>query len=200
MNRHRRHGWVLTAVLAGSGAWMIFQQGFAAGRESIAPARVGIVDVTKILENCKKNKQWQEKAESDRSRVQAEFQQMRKDLEALQANIKQRKPGSSDYFSLMGEYEEKRAVMEGRNAFYENKYTQEMQQWMESLYSDFLKVTEMVAREKGLDVVLGKETLEMPAPTLRDFMLSVKTQKVLFSRSELDITDEVLAALDKLSD
>ncbi len=57
----------------------------------------------------------------------------------------------------------------------------------------------MVAREKGLDMVVGKETLEMPAPTLRDFMLSVKTQKILYSRPELDITDEVLAALDKLS-
>lgn len=199
MNTHKRHGWLLTAVLVGAAAWMIFQQGFAAGQESFAPPRVGVVDVTKILENCKKNKQWQEKAEADRSRVQAEFQQMRKDLEALQANIKQRKPGSSDYFALMGEYEEKRAVMEGRNSFYENKFTQEMQQWMEALYSDFLKVTEMVAREKGLDIVLGKETLEMPAPTLRDFMLSVKTQKVLYSRPELDITDDVLAALDKLS-
>lgn len=186
-------------VLAGCAAWMIFEQGFAAGQERFSPVRVGVVDVTKILENCQKNKQWQEKAEGDRSRVQAEFQQMRKDLEALQANIKQRKPGSSDYFSLMSEYEEKRAVMEGRNTFYENKFTQEMQQWMEALYSDFLKVTEMVAREKGLDLVVGKETLELPAPTLRDFMLSVKTQKVLYSRTELDITDEVLAALDKLS-
>lgn len=199
MNGHKGHGWILTAVLTGCAAWMIFQQGFAASEEKYAPARIGVVDVTKILENCRKNKQWQEKAEADRSRVQAEFQQMRKDLEALQANIKQRKPGSSDYFALMGEYEEKRAVMEGRNTFYENKFTQEMQQWMEALYTDFLKVTEMVAREKGLDIVLGKETLDLPAPTLRDFMLSVKTQKVLYSRPELDITDEVLAALDKLS-
>ncbi|MEJ5258603.1 MAG: OmpH family outer membrane protein [Anaerohalosphaeraceae bacterium] len=199
MNGQKRHGWIVPAVLACGAAWLIYQQGFAAAQERYAPVRVGIVDVTKILENCKKNKQWQEKAEADRSRVQAEFQQMRRELEALQANIKQRRPGSSDYFALMGEYEEKRALMEGRNSFYENKFTQEMQQWMEALYSDFVKVTAMVAQEKGLDIVLGKESLEMPAPTLRDFMLSVKTQKVLYSRQELDITDEVLAALDKLS-
>jgi len=47
--------------------------------------------------------------------------------------------------------------------------------------------------------VLGKESLELPAPTLRDFMLSVKTQKVLYNRPELDITEEVLTALDKVS-
>lgn len=195
----KRNGWILLGVLAAAAALVSFQQGFAAGQETIPPARIGVVDVTRILENCKKNQQWQEKAEADRAKVQAEFQQMRQDLEALQANIKQRKAGSSDYFALMNEYEEKRAVMEGRNAFYENKFTQEMQMWMESLYTDFLKVTEMIAREKGLDMVVGKETLEMPAPTLRDFMLSVKTKTVLYNHADLDITDQVLAALDKLS-
>ena len=131
--------------------------------------------------------------------MQDEFQQMRKDLDALQANIKARKQGSSDYYSLMNEYEEKRAIMEGKNTFYENKFTQEMQQWMEALYSDFLKATEEIARQKGLDVVLGKETLDLPAPTLRDFMLSVKTKKILYNQADLDITDEVLTALDKMS-
>jgi Skp family chaperone for outer membrane proteins len=196
-----RNGWILLGVLAAAAAVVIFQQGFAAGEgpDTIPLPRIGVVDVTKILENCKKNQQWQQKAEADRAKVQSEFQQMRQDLEALQANIKQRKPGSSDYFALMNEYEEKRAVMEGRNTFYENKFTQEMQQWMESLYSDFLKVVESVARQKGLDMVVGKETLEMPSPTLRDFMLSVKTKTVLYNTAELDITDQVLSALDQMS-
>jgi Skp family chaperone for outer membrane proteins len=100
---------------------------------------------------------------------------------------------------MMNEYEEKRAIMEGRNNFYENKFTQEMQQWMESLYNDFLKVVEMVARQKGLDMVVGKETLEVPAPTLRDFMLTVKTKTVLYNTPELEITDQVLTALDQIS-
>jgi Skp family chaperone for outer membrane proteins len=195
---NRRNGWILLGVLAAAVAFLIFQQGFAAGQETVPPAKIGVVDVTKILENCKKNLQWQEKAEADRAKVQAEFQQMRQDLEALQANLKQRKPGTGDYFALMNEYEEKRAVMEGRNTFYENKFTQEMQLWMESLYSDFLKVIETVAREKGLDMVVGKETLDIPAPTLRDFMLSVKTKTVLYNTAELDITSQVLAALDQM--
>lgn len=194
-----RNGWILLGVLAAAGALFIFQHGFAAGEDTIPLPRIGVVDVTKILENCKKNQQWQAKADADRAKVQAEFQQMRQDLEALQANIKQRKPGSSDYFSLMNEYEEKRAIMEGRNNFYESKFTQEMQQWMESLYNDFLKVVENVARQKGLDMVVGKETLEVPAPTLRDFMLTVKTKTVLYNTPELEITDQVLTALDQLS-
>jgi len=194
-----RNGWILLGVLAAAGALFIFQQGFAAGEDTIPLPRIGVVDVTKILENCKKNQQWQAKADADRAKVQAEFQQMRQDLEALQANIKLRKPGSSDYFSMMNEYEEKRAIMEGRNNFYESKFTQEMQLWMESLYNDFLKVVEMVARQKGLDMVVGKETLEVPAPTLRDFMLTVKTKTVLYNTPELEITDQVLTALDQIS-
>lgn len=196
---NRRNGWILLAVMGMIAALVIFQQGFAAGKETIPPARIGVVNVTKILEACKKNQQWQEKAETDRAKMQAEFQQMRQDLDALQANIKARKQGSSDYYSLMNEYEEKRAIMEGKNTFYENKFTQEMQQWMEALYGDLLKSVNQVAKEKGLDLVLGQETLDLPAPTLRDFMLSVKTKKVLYAQSDLDITDSVLTVLDGMS-
>ena len=196
---NRRNGWILLAVLGAAAALIGFQQGFAAGKETIPPARIGVVNVTKILENCKKNQQWQEKAEADRAKMQAEFQEMRTDLEALQARVKVLKQGSADYYSLMNEYEEKRAIMEGRNAFYETKYTQEMQMWMETLYKDFLQVVDQVAKDKGLDLVLGQETLDVPAPTLRDFMLSVKTKKILFAHADLDITDEVLTALDNLS-
>ncbi len=196
---NRQNGWLLLAVLCAAAALVSFRQGFAAGKETIAPARIGVVNVTTILETCKKNQQWQEKSEADRARMQEEFQQMRKDLEALQANLRARKQGSSDYFALMNEYEEKRAVMEGKNSFYESKFTQEMQMWMEELYKDFLKVVDQVARDKGLDLVLGQETLDLPAPTLRDFMLSVKTKKVLFAQSGIDITGEVLTALDQLA-
>ena len=81
---NRQNGWLLLAVLCAAAALVSFRQGFAAGKETIAPARVGVVNVTTILETCKKNQQWQEKSEADRARMQEEFQQMRKDLEALQ--------------------------------------------------------------------------------------------------------------------
>ena len=38
-----------------------------------------------------------------------------------------------------------------------------------------------------------------PAPTLRDFMLTVKTKTVLYNTPELEITDQVLTALDQIS-
>ena len=196
---NRRSGWIMLAVLGAAAVFMSFQQGYAAGKGTIPPARVGIVDVTQILENCKRNQQWQEKAQADRQKVQGEFQQMKTALDALQANIKALKPGSSDYYDLMDQYEQKKAIMDGKNSFYESKFTQETQQWMEELYKDFMKVVDQVAQDKGLDVVLGKETLDLPAPTLRDFMLSVKTKKVLYNHADLDITSDVLTALDKIS-
>ena len=38
-----------------------YRQGIAAGEKQIEPSKDAIVDVTKVLQNSKKHKQWQEK-------------------------------------------------------------------------------------------------------------------------------------------
>jgi len=72
----------------------------------------------------------------------------------------------------------------------------EMQQWTESLYTQMLTFIQEIAQKKGLDIVLAQEQLDLPSPSLRDFMLSIRTKKVLFCGDQVDITEEVMSALD----
>lgn len=184
---------VMTVVfaVAGMGIYRQVQADAAA-----VAAKVAIVDVTKVLESCKKHQDWKAKMEKEQTQTKAEFDTMRTELEALAQNIKLRKRGSEDYINLAGQFEEKKAIMEAKNAFYEERVTSQMQMWTEELYKTLLIVIDRVAQQKGIDLVLGKEQLDLPAPSLRDFMLTIKTQKVLYNNPKLDITNEVLAALD----
>ena len=128
--------------------------------------------------------------------MKAEFTAMRSELQSLEDNIKLRNRGSEDFIKLTGQFVEKKAVMEAKNAFYEEKVTSQMQMWTEELYKTLIIVVDRVAQQKGVDIVLAKEQLDLPAPSLRDFMLTIKTKKVLYSDPRMDITAEVLAALD----
>ncbi len=161
-----------------------------------ATAKVAVVDVTKVLETCKKHQAGKVKMEKEQTQTKAEFDTMKNELEALSQNIKLRKRGSEDYINLASQFEEKKAIMGAKNAFYEEKVTSQMQMWTEDLYKSLLIVVDKVAQQKGIDLVLAKEQLDLPAPSLRDFMLTIKTQKVLYNNPKMDITDEVLAALD----
>jgi Skp family chaperone for outer membrane proteins len=173
-----------------------YRQGIAAS-DKIVPAKVAIVDVTKVLQNSQKHKQWQEKMTKEEEQVKAEFQKAQKDLEALQANLNLLKIGSKDYVDAMKEFLDKKSLLDAKDKFYQAKVDMEMQQWTESLYTQMLDITAKIAQKKGLDIVLAQEQLDLPAASLRDFMLSMRTKKVLYCNAQIDITSEVLAALDE---
>jgi Skp family chaperone for outer membrane proteins len=182
------------ALIAAATAVVLRQT--TAQADAAGPAKVAVVDVTKVLESSKKHQAWKDKMEKEQEQMKAEFAKMKSDLESLQQNIKLRKVGSDDYINLSSQFVEKKAIMEAKNAFYEEKVTSQMQNWTEDLYKTLMIVVDRVAQQKGIDLVLAKEQLDLPAPSLRDFMLTIKTKKVLYNDNKLDITAEVLAALD----
>jgi Skp family chaperone for outer membrane proteins len=173
-----------------------YRQGVAAGENQIAPAKIAVVDVTKVLQNSKKHKAWQEKMTSEETVMKAEFQKDKKALEALQANMDLLKAGSKDYVDAMKDFLDKKGLLEAKDKFYQEKANMEMQQWTESLYTQMLTIIKDIAQKKGVDIVLAQEQLDLPSPSLRDFMLSIRTKKVLYCGDQVDITDEVMSALD----
>ena len=173
----------------------IFWQGALQADLAGAP-KVGVVDVTRVLENSQRHKAWQQKMEQEQAEARTEFEQLRQELETLDGNIQRRTRGSEEYIRLTGEFMQKKAMLDAKTAFYEDKVTAQMQRWTEDLYQVLMRVVERVAQQKGIDLVLATEQVDMPAPSLRDFMLTIKTKKILYSNSKLDITAEVLAALD----
>ncbi|MBP8604491.1 MAG: OmpH family outer membrane protein [Phycisphaerae bacterium] len=175
----------------------IYRQAHLDAAAAAAPAKIGVVNVTQVLENCAKHKQWQEKMQSERTAMENEYKKMKDELDALQANLKLRTPGSEDALRLQSEMLEKKALMDAKDEFYRTKVESEMQRWTESLYQKLLTVVQDVAKTKGLDMVIADEQLDLPAPSLRDFMLTVKTKKLLYRSEQYDLTAEVLAALDK---
>jgi Skp family chaperone for outer membrane proteins len=193
--RNSKQVWIVIVIaLVVLGA---YQHGKLDAVSAVAPAKIGVVNVTNVLENCKKHKQWQEKMQTEQSEMKAQFSKMEDELRALEANLKLRTPGSEDHLNLLKELTEKSAVADAKNKFYQDKVTAEMQRWTEGLYQEMLKVVSDMAKEKGLDMVIADELLDLPAPTLRDFMLTIKTKKLLYHNTNYDLTDDVLAALDK---
>ena len=184
------------ALLVSLGA---YQQGKLNAVSAIKPAKIGVVNVTTVLENSASNKKWQEKMQQEQTDTKNDFNQMRTEVEAIQANLKLRTPGTEDFMKLRQELVEKGAMLEAKNKFYQDKVTFEMQRWTEELYQQLLKVVADVAQDKGLDLIVADELLDLPSPSLQDFMLTVKTRKLLYHNSQYDLTDEVLAALDKMA-
>jgi Skp family chaperone for outer membrane proteins len=162
-----------------------------------SPSRIAVVSVRRIFENCKKNTQWQQVMDGERKKIVAELEKISSEARAFKADMETRKPGSTDYVNLMREMIEKEALLDAKEKFYQQDLTFKEQQWTEQLYLEIVAAIGNVAEQKGLDLVLAKEDNQFPAASPNELLLVIKTSKVLFHADDMDITNEVLAAVDK---
>lgn len=175
----------------------VYQQGKLDAASSVSPAKVGVVDVTKVLENCAANKKWQVMMQQKQKVAKSEFDLLKEALGEIETNLQLQTRGTEDYFNRRQEYAEKKAGLAAKNEAYQDRVTSEMQRWTEELYQQLLETIADVAKDKGLDIVVANESLMLPSPSLQDFMLTVKTRTLLYHNSQYDLTAEVLIALDK---
>lgn len=174
------------AVLVLLGA---YQQGKLDAAAQIQPAKIGIVNMTRVFEESAINKLWKEKMQQEQTNTLNEINKMKTDLDAIGANLKLRTPGSEDFFKLRQDMVQKKSLLDSREAIYRESMNFKMQQLAEQFHKKLLEVTTAMAKEKGLDIIATDE--------LADFVQMTKSKVLLYHNSQYDLTDEVLAAMDK---
>jgi len=161
-----------------------------------APAKIGVMNLNQVLQGSKKHKAWQEKMNEEEKTIKAELDKLRSELDFINKDLKTLKEGSPDYTKLMRELAEKDGVAAAKEKYYEQEMTYKVKAWTEALYQDIVARVADVAKKNGLDIVLSSEEVEIPSLSMRELLLDIKTNKVLYRSDSLDITSEVLAALD----
>ena len=174
-----------------------YEYSWAKAKKEFSPVKVGVVSISQVFRNSKRNAKWQEEIERERKRLVAELEKQSSEIKAIKAEMETRKPDSIDYRNLMREMLEKNVLLEAKEKFYQQDLSMQEQQWTEKLFQDTNKAAAKVAKEQGLDIVLAKDENQFPAASTNEFMLIVRTRKIMYSSDELDITDEVTKALDR---
>jgi Skp family chaperone for outer membrane proteins len=158
--------------------------------------KIGLVSVRSVFQNCKKNADWKTKMTSEQEKVIAELEKVNKEIDALQADLKTRKTGSDEYLKLLKDIAEKKGYLESQKTYYQEQFKVRDQSWTEKMYVEILDVVGRIAKQKGYDLVLEKDEIELPAASATELMLIIRTHKVLYYNEDMDLTNEVLAAVD----
>jgi Skp family chaperone for outer membrane proteins len=158
--------------------------------------KIALVSVRAVFQNCKKNTDYKAKMTAEQDKIIAELDKVNKEIDAIQADMKTRKAGSDEYLKLMKTVSEKKGYLESQKQYYQEEFKVKDQAWTEKMYMGILDVVGRVAKEKGYDLVLDKDEIELPAASATELMLIIRTHKVLYYSENLDITNEVLAAVD----
>ena len=155
------------------------------------------MNIQKIFTDSKKAVKYRDEVIAEQKKIEADLDKLSKEIEADKAGLKTLKAGSSDYMAQGKEIMLKQANLQAQQEFYEQQMSMSRQQMAEKTYQEIVAQVKKVAQEKKLDMVLTQDELDFPAMSLNETMMMIRTHKVLYCGGCIDITDDVLAGLDK---
>ena len=173
------------------------KRGQAQSKGDTPSSKIGTVSVLKIFRNCKRSAAHRNEILSEQNRIRAELQELSKDIEAQEAGLRAFKQDSSDYLAQRKELIDKRASLQAQQDFNKEQAVLKEYKWSKELYNDILQITSELAEQKGLDLVLEKDEIDVLALSVNQISQTISTHKVLYSGGCVDISDEVVARLDK---
>jgi Skp family chaperone for outer membrane proteins len=173
----------------------VLDYGHAASQPAGPTQKIGVVSMADMFNNSQKHTQHNAQAMARLSLGRTQLENLKKEVDGEDAELKTLKEGTADYAQQLQVLIEKRSRLQGQQEFLKQQSLLEEKTWRENLYQAFMKATQEIAKEKGLDLVLERSEPEFPVSS-EELMLTLYTHKVLYAEGCIDLTREVIARVD----
>ncbi|MCH8119474.1 MAG: OmpH family outer membrane protein [Planctomycetes bacterium] len=173
--------------------------GAAAESKTNEPAlNIGVVSIRRAMRNCKATVKYRERAIAENDKTDIEEERLSKEIQAFAAGLKALKLGSSDYLARYRELLQKQGELKALQEFNSRRRVLRDLQWTQDLYKEILQITKELAEQKGLDLVLERDEIDVFSLSINEISETIRTHKVLYSGGCVDLTNEVVTRLDKI--
>lgn len=160
---------------------------------------VATISVSRAIRDCKATGKFRDKSIAENNRLDADEEKLSTEVKALAAALRAGalKPDSPDYMQQYQELLQKQAQLKTMEDLNPQRKALAQQLWTEKLYKEILRITKELASQKGIALVLAVDEPEFPMPRYEELVMALRTHKVLYNGGCLDLTNEVIAVLDK---
>jgi Skp family chaperone for outer membrane proteins len=161
------------------------------------PLKIGVVSIREIFSNSKWVAAYRQDVTLERQQIRGQLENLAKEIEAGEGALKDHLVrGSSDYIAQLKEVIQNKTKLESDREFYSQVLAMKEQRITEDIYKAILEQSGVIARQKGLALVLEKSEPELPTSSPNQLELMMGTHKVLYSEGCVDITKEVTDGVD----
>jgi len=178
--------------------FVVHELGLAQPIAPVAASKIGLLSVSRTLRDCKATVTFAAKAKAEAEQMVAAEKALGNEVNVLTSGVRALVPGTIDYMAqyklLLLKQAELKAIQESNN----RQRLLSQLGWAEKVYKEVLRITSEVAARKGLDLVLQRSEPEYPILSTEQLRMTLSSHKVLYGGGCLDITDEVIAELDKI--
>jgi len=176
---------------------LVHEYGMAQMNTNNTTLPIGTVDVRRALRDCSATAKYRERTNVENAKMDAEEEQLTREIQALAASLRALKPNSSDYMEQYKEYLQKQGNLKTMQEYNPRLKATKHQQWTETLYQEILRITKELAAAKGLALVVESDEPQFPIQQYEELAMTLNTHKVLYSNGCVDLTNDVIAELNK---
>lgn len=166
-------------------------------KTNVPSAKIGIVSIAKIFNNSKRSVAHKREISAEQNKKSEELEKLSGQLKSEEAILLALKQDSSDYLAQREKCINIRVSLEAKQTINKEQTILKQYKWRKKFYQDILLITSDLAKQKGLEVVLEKDEIEVSVLGVNELNQTMITHKVLYSGGCVNITDEVMAQLDK---
>jgi Skp family chaperone for outer membrane proteins len=161
-------------------------------------SKIGVVSVGRALRNCQATIKFRKHVLAENQKMAAEENKLAEDSKRIADSLKAFKPNSPEYLERFQEMVQKQTTFKALQETNPRRRRYKEMQWTQNLYQEILRITNDLAAKKGLSMVIGKDEPEFPFQIYEELVMTLSTHKVLYSEGCVDLTNEVIAQLDKI--
>lgn len=172
----------------------------AAGGVAIA-TKVAVVLPSRIIAEMQEAKDSTERLKNEAAVLTQKYNAMKEKATVLQDQYKLLKPETTQAQDKMRELVEASINLKATGEILQREAERSKRTQLKALYDKIVVAVEKVAKQKGYDIVLADQHATIPDvlpedTTEQTLTNAIRTRSLMYYRPEVDITTDVIAALD----
>jgi len=164
------------------------------------PAVVATVDLERVFNSVDLQTRTEVRLQAMSEQLGARRDELRLEIEDLQAELESFQPGSDAQIEVAGRIEEAIAEFRAWEGFAAIKLEAEQSKAMRDIYLSIREAASTLAKERGWDYVLVDDTVPTIQPGGAEQMQQqIGSRRFLYANGAFDVTDELIARLNTQS-
>lgn len=155
------------------------------------PTRVAVCDVAAVFRNYERLRDLNQIFRQKTDALKAEDDRRAKLSTDLQKELADLKAGSKQYQTKLEEIDKTNVERAVWQQYQKQLLDREHRQASEDMFREILAAVSQVARERGYDLVLARDSVDVASQTEQELFDKMIQRKCLYSSPQIDLTEDV---------
>lgn len=161
------------------------------------PARVAVCDVATVFNKYSRAQDLSAQFSDKAKKMTDEDEQRAAAIKKVEQTLESLRQGSKEYEVRLADLEKMSMERQVWRNTQEQMAVREHRRLTEEMYKEVLEAIAASAKDKGYDLVLYREDVDIVSTTTTELLNKIAARKVLFSVASIDITAPVLERVNR---